>query len=61
MYFTVFKSLISFDLILSSQQLGMILTHPNEESTELYLHCNYHVAQNGSPPMGGKLLITAFS
>lgn len=39
-HFTVFKALISFDLILASQQLGWNLTNPNEESRELYLHCN---------------------
>lgn len=35
-----------------------ILTNPNEESRELYLHCNYHVAQNGSPPLGRKLFLS---
>lgn len=33
----------------------MVLTHPNEESRELYLHCNYHVAQKGSPALRRKL------
>ena len=40
----------------------VILTTPNEESRELYLHRNYHVAQNGRPPLRRKLILsTAFS
>ena len=40
----------------------MILTTPNEESRELYLHRNYRVAQNGCPPLGSKLILsTVFS
>lgn len=50
--------LIWSHFILTTTQ--MILTNPNEESRELYLHCNYHVAQNGSPPSGGKLFLPLY-
>ena len=53
-------SLIWSHFILTTTRV--ILTTPNEESRELYLHHNYHVAQNGRPPLRRKLILsTAFS
>ena len=53
-------SLIWSHFILTTTRV--ILTTPNEESRELYLHRNYHVAQNGCPPLGSKrILSTVFS